>query len=388
MNNLLVRSSDGVPTAQDFTCPHGTPIIVNRATGIAYVLDDGENVVALNGGTWPVAATGDLFYGSAAGVVSALAVGSAGKIIRSNGTLPVYSTATYPDTITRGGVPYGSASNVVSILAVGAANRVLTSDGTDVSWQPASSGMTVGNAVSGGTANAVLYEDGSQNLAADADFTYDGSTVENDNKGSSAGFLAGTDTRIWYKDTVGGAITTAAAFGIAVGNTGYVKIMNNVTDPFSSGEGMIQVNNDSKIYIKGTGGLFWLDGTGSSDTELVRSSANVLKTPDSLIVETALTTGGFVGTLTSKIANYTISQVEVTTLADTSGGGFTLTLPASPVSGEIHIIKKISTDGNTLTIGRNSKNIDGAAADLTTALTTLPTFRLQYDSGSGSWWQI
>jgi len=35
--------------------------------------------------------------------------------------------------------------------------------------------MTVGDAVSGGGINRVLYENGSQNLAADADFTFDGS---------------------------------------------------------------------------------------------------------------------------------------------------------------------------------------------------------------------
>lgn len=38
-------------------------------------------------------------------------------------------------------------------------------------------GMTIGNAVSGGGANRVLFEDASQNLSADAAFTFNGATL-------------------------------------------------------------------------------------------------------------------------------------------------------------------------------------------------------------------
>lgn len=40
-----------------------------------------------------------------------------------------------------------------------------------------SSGLSIGNAVSGGGANRILFEDGSQNLATDADFTFDGTNL-------------------------------------------------------------------------------------------------------------------------------------------------------------------------------------------------------------------
>jgi len=45
--------------------------------------------------------------------------------------------------------------------------------------------MTVGDAVAGGGANRVLYEDGSQNLAADADLTFDGTTLTIDGTSNS-----------------------------------------------------------------------------------------------------------------------------------------------------------------------------------------------------------
>ncbi|SOD01796.1 hypothetical protein SAMN05216486_10165 [bacterium JGI 053] len=79
-------------------------------------------------------AAGDLLYGSAAGTLSALAVGSAGKVVRSNGTLPVYSSATYPDTFAAGDLPYATAANAVGALGIGAANRVLTSTGSAPQW--------------------------------------------------------------------------------------------------------------------------------------------------------------------------------------------------------------------------------------------------------------
>jgi hypothetical protein len=54
-------------------------------------------------------------------------------------------------------------------------------------------------------------------------------------------------------------------------------------------------------------------------------------------------------------------------LCDTSGGAFTITLPASPSAGdEVHVLDATASfDSNNLTIGRNSKKIQGADADLT-----------------------
>jgi hypothetical protein len=52
---------------------------------------------------------------------------------------------------------------------------------------------------------------------------------------------------------------------------------------------------------------------------------------------------------------------------DTSGGAVTITLPASPQTGDqVRLLDLASTfDTNNLTVGRNGNNINGAAADLT-----------------------
>jgi len=51
--------------------------------------------------------------------------------------------------------------------------------------------------------------------------------------------------------------------------------------------------------------------------------------------------------------------------ADTSGGAFTVTLPASPIEGDkVTFIDEADWGTNNLTIGRNGETIDGDAADL------------------------
>lgn len=63
------------------------------------------------------------------------ASGTAGQLLRSNGTNNLYTTLTFPNTIAIGEIPYGSAANVISNLAVGTAGQVLTSNaGAAPTW--------------------------------------------------------------------------------------------------------------------------------------------------------------------------------------------------------------------------------------------------------------
>ena len=59
-------------------------------------------------------------------------------------------------------------------------------------------------------------------------------------------------------------------------------------------------------------------------------------------------------------------QAGANILANTSGGTVTITLPANPITGdEVHFIDQgYDFNANALTLGRNSKNIANAAADL------------------------
>tara|TARA_R100001594_G_scaffold63160_1_gene97629 strand:- start:13 stop:846 length:834 start_codon:yes stop_codon:yes gene_type:complete len=105
-------------------------------------------------------------------------------------------------------------------------------------------------------------------------------------------------------------------------------------------------------------------------------------------IDSITTTGALNGALkrwTAKTANYTAVAGD-RVLADTSGGAWTLTLPASPAVGdEIHILDSTASfDNNNLTVARNSLKIQGGTADLT--LTTENTgIGLVYMSSTYGW---
>ena len=105
-------------------------------------------------------------------------------------------------------------------------------------------------------------------------------------------------------------------------------------------------------------------------------------------IDSITTTGALNGSLkrwTAKTANYTAVAGD-RILADTSGGAWTLTLPASPAVGdEIHILDSTASfDANNLTVARNSLKIQALTADLT--LTTESTgIGLVYMSSTYGW---
>lgn len=84
----------------------------------------------------------------------------------------------------------------------------------------------------------------------------------------------------------------------------------------------------------------------------------------------------------SKTGNYTATADDTVVLCDTSGGGFTVTLPAS-VDSKVYVVKKISTDANTVTVATTGgQNIDGA----TTAAITAPYASIDLIGTGSAWW--
>lgn len=114
---------------------------VTKASGYIYRAG-GTDVPITDGGTGastataafnalsPVTTRGDIIVRDATDNVR-LALGSAGKILRSDGTDLVYSTATYPGTTTANRILYSSANDTIGQIA-SAANAVLVTDGSSV----------------------------------------------------------------------------------------------------------------------------------------------------------------------------------------------------------------------------------------------------------------
>lgn len=124
-----------------------------------------------------------------------------------------------------------------------------------------------------------------------------------------------------------------------------------------------------------TGSLF---GTASYSTQAVSSSYAVT-------ASYALNGGGGGITWVAKTANYTAVAGDGI-LANTSGGEFTVTLPASPTIGDTVAFSDAAGEFNvrTLTIARNGSLIQGLAEDLVVDVKDV-SFQLIYNGATTGW---
>lgn len=141
----------------------------------------------------------------------------------------------------------------------------------------------------------------------------------------------------------------------------------------SSGCNAVQITNASRtIQLNGS--------TWTVATDAVVDQGDITHRWRTLFLSGGITYG-----VVSKSANYTATANDHTILCDTSGAGFTLTLPAAASHpGRVYIIRKISADANTLTIDPNgTETIDGSSTSLS-VIVQWTTTRIQSD---GTNWQ-
>jgi len=112
---------------------------------------------------------------------------------------------------------------------------------------------------------------------------------------------------------------------------------------------------DQILVTDGSGNLSFVDNSGGTDWQAVKTTGF-----------TAVAGEGY--------------------FINTTSGAFTMTLPASPTIGdEVAFIDYAGTfDTNNLTVGRNSENIQGSAADLTVS-TERAANTLVYTDGTQGW---
>ena len=232
---------------------------------------------------------------------------------------------TNPDVyeVIAGGLPGGSNTQVQfnsSGSFAGSSN--LTFDGTDLTMASAKvSDLTNTRVVTAGTSGA---------LSDDANLYFD-----------STGLNIGTSKEIRLQDNTGGQYIGMKAKD---GTTSYT-----LTFPAATGSA------DQILTTNGSGQLSFVDNSGGTSWQAIKTTT------------------------------YTAAAGEGI-FANTSGGAWTLTLPSSPSIGdEVSVVDYAGTfDTNNLTIGRNSKNIQGSAADLTVA-TERAGFTLVFTDNTQGW---
>ena len=236
-------------------------------------------------------AAGDLVYASAATTLAGLTIGSAGKIIRSTGTLPAYSTFTIPDTFAQGDVIYGSATNVLTALAKDTnATRYLSNTGT--SNNPTWAQVAISTGVSGlgsGVATFLATPSSANLISAVTDETGTGSLVFSNTPSlvtPAIGAATGTSIVLTESGTFGGDVicTTDAVIRRSTSDgsdTGAMGIMGGGASGAARGAGVNFYGNEHSTQpgniLMTTGGpvaSFWLLARGSDNAELLRITSD------------------------------------------------------------------------------------------------------------------
>jgi hypothetical protein len=152
----------------------------------------------------------------------------------------------------------------------------------------------------------------------------------------------GATGEIRLQDTTGGQYVGLKASG---------TVASSYTLTFPAATGTV----DQILVTDGSGNLSFVDNSGGTSWQAVKTTGF-----------TAVAGEGY--------------------FINTTGGAFTMTLPLSPTIGdEVAFIDYAGTfDTNNLTIGRNSENIQGSAADLTVSVERAAN-TLVYTDGTQGW---
>ena len=184
--------------------------------------------------------------------------------------------------------------------------------------------------------------------------------------------ILATDLKIGEDDQTKIDFETADTIHFYAGNQNQLKLVDGGLVPITDndvdlGTASLEFKN---VYVDGT---VFADAIGFGTTAITLPSADgsadqVLTTDGSGTLSFVDNTGG-TSWVAVKTSNYTASAGEGV-FANTTGGAWTLTLPASPSLGdEVSFVDYAGTfDTNNLTIARNSSKIHGADEDLTVSV--------------------
>ena len=253
-------------------------------------------------------------------------------------------------------------------------------------------GVTVGDSVSGGTANRLLFEDGSSLLGEDSTLSFNSTTkaftasgtvalgtttITVPGSGSSVAgrvnlvFSPSSITGIRFYDDGGGSglffdvegtnyLSMAYGFGLAVSAPGGFRTAKS------------GAANDLIFAIAGTNttGLFGDSGqvsVSASNTEVGRFTTTGLKIGAAAGATSTLDVAGsfqlaYTSTAPAAASTYTITSTDYMVTVDATAGARQVDLPtAVGISGRLYSIKKIDASANAVTVATaSSQTIDAA----------------------------
>jgi hypothetical protein len=239
-------------------------------------------------------------------------------VIKLTGALTGTSTVTVPDSVEKLYIVENATtgSQTVTFKTVSGTGvnftstgyKFLFSDGTNINE------ITLASPP-GGSDTQIQFNSGGTAFGGSANLVWDGTNV-----------TLGATGALRLGDTTGGEYVGLKA-------PGTVPASYTLTLPTATGTA------DQILVTDGSGNLSFTDNSGGTSWQAVKTT-------------------GFTGAAGEGY------------FCDTSGGAFTATLPATPTLGdEVTLVDYAGTfDTNNLTVGRNSENIQGSAADLTVSV--------------------
>lgn len=123
-------------------------------------------------------------------------------------------------------------------------------------------------------------------------------------------------------------------------------------------------DNVANVFFRSAAVINW-----NADSGLARAAAGIVEANNGTGgTRAAFASGGYIGAISTKTAQYDVTQNDYTILANTTSGSFSVRLPNAPATGSIFNVKKIAA-GNTLTITTpgGTVTIDGATSVNVTA---------------------
>lgn len=241
-------------------------------------------------------------------------------VLNITGTPSANATVNVPDGIEKVYVIKNSTSGTSTLTIKTTSGSGVTFSGTDKGYKYIfSDGTNVTNITlaspPGGSDTEIQFNSGGTAFGGSANLTWDGTNV----------LIAATGS-LRLGDTTGGEYVGLKAPG---------TVSSSVTFTLPGADGTA----DQVIKTDGSGNLTFTDVAGGTSWQAVKTSGF-----------TAVAGEGY--------------------FCDTTSAGFTATLPATPTLGdEVTFVDYAGTfDTNNLTVGRNSENIQGSAADLTVSV--------------------